>query len=231
MVKPHLKEQWCLPDGPSGEFVARMEDVIEVYHRPLDPKRPLICIDESSKQLVSEVRDPLPTAPGTPARYDYEYKREGVANLFMLFQPLLGWRHVMPTERRTAKDFAEVLRWLAEELYPDAERLVLVTDNLNTHSTACLYEAFEPARARRIAERLEWHYTPKRGSWLNMAEIEFAALSKQCLGRRIGSMARLRNEVAAWEEDRNERMVGVKWRFNTADARVKLRSLYPPNKE
>jgi hypothetical protein len=208
-----------------------MEDVLDVYHRPYDEDRPLICIDEQPKQLVSETRVPLPPRLGTPARYDYEYKRAGVANLFMLFQPLLGWRYVWPTEQRRAVDFAEVLRWLAEELYPDAERLVLVTDNLNTHTPACLYEAFDPARARRIVERLEWHYTPKHGSWLNMAEIEFAALSRQCLDRRIGSMARLRREVAAWEEDRNERMIGVKWRFNTADARVKLRSLYPPIKE
>lgn len=208
-----------------------MEDVLDVYHRPYDERRPLICIDEQPKQLVSETRVPLPPRPGAPARHDYEYRRQGVANLFMLFQPLLGWRYVWPTERRTAKDFAEVLRWLAEELYPDAEKLVLVTDNLNTHSTACLYEAFDPGRARRIARRLEWHYTPRHGSWLNMAEIEFAALSKQCLGRRIESMARLRREVAAWEEDRNERMVGVNWRFTTTDARVKLRSLYPSIKE
>ena len=231
MLKPHLREQWCLPDGPPAEFAARMEDVLDVCHRPFDEARPVICIDEQPKQLVSETRVPLPPRPGTQARYDYEYKREGVANLFMVFQPLLGWRHVMPTARRTAKDFAEVLRWVAEDLYPDAKRLVLVTDNLNTHTTACLYEAFDPARARWIAERLEWHYTPKHGSWLNMAEIEFAALSKQCLDRRIGSMARLKREVAAWEEDRNEREVGVRWRFTTADARIRLRSLYPPIQE
>jgi transposase len=231
VLKPHLKEQWCLPGGPSAEFVARMEDVLDVYHRPLDEDRPVICIDEQPRQLVSETRVPLPPRPGTPARYDYEYKREGVANLFMLFQPLLGWRHVMPTERRTGKDFAEVLRWLAEDLYPDAEKLVLVVDNLNTHTPACLYEALDPARARRIAERLEWHYTPKHGSWLNMAEIEFAALSKQCLDRRIGSIGVLRREVAAWEEDRNDREVGVRWRFTTADARIRLRSLYPPIQE
>jgi hypothetical protein len=208
-----------------------MEDVLDVYHRPFDSDRPVICIDEQPKQLVSETRVPLPPRPGIPARYDYEYKREGVANLFMILQPLLGWRHVMPTERRTAKDFAEVLRWLAEDLCPDAEKLVLVVDNLNTHTPACLYEAFDPARARRIAERLEWHYSPKHGSWLNMAEIEFAALAKQCVSRRIESMARLRWDVAAWEENRNEREVGVKWRFTAADARIKLRSLYPSNKE
>lgn len=226
-MKPHRKEQWCLPDGPSGEFVARMEDVIGVYHRPPDPKRPLVCIDESSKQLVSEVRAPLPTAPGTPARYDYEYKREGTANLFMISEPLAGWRQVTVTDRRTAKDFAEVLRWLVEERHPEADKLVLVTDNLNTHDPGCLYEAFEPDRARRIAEKLEWHYTPKHGSWLNVAECELAALSGQCLDRRIGSATRLRQVVTAWVKERNERKVGVNWRFTTADARVKLRRLYP----
>ena len=205
-----------------------MEDVLEVYHRPFDEHRPLFCVDEQPVQLVSETRVPLPTKPGTPARHDYEYKREGTANLFMLLQPLLGWREVRPTERRTAKDFAEVLRYLAEELYPEAEAIVLVTDNLNTHTTACLYETFAPDRARRIAERLEWHYTPKHGSWLNMAEVEFAALTTQCLDRRIGSMKQLRTQVEAWEEERNERMIGVNWQFTTADARVKLHSLYPP---
>lgn len=207
--------------------MARMEDVIEVYHRPYDEKRPLICIDESSKQLVSEVRAPLPVRPGAVARYDYEYKREGVANLFMVSEPLLGWRHVEVTDRRTAKDLAEVLRWLAEDLHAEADKLVLVTDNLNTHGPGCLYEAFEPDRARRIAERLEWHYTPKHGSWLNVAECELAALTSQCLDRRIGSATRLRQVVEAWEDERNEREVGVDWRFTTADARVKLRRLYP----
>ena len=207
--------------------MARMEDVLEVYHRPYDEARPLICIDEQPKQLVSESRVPLPPRPGTPARHDYEYKREGVANLFMLFQPLLGWRYVMPTERRTAKDFAGVLRWLAEELYPDARKVVLVTDNLNVHDPGSLYEAFDPARARRIVERLEWHYTPKHGSWLNVAECELAALSAQCLDRRIGTAARLKQVVGAWEGERNERQVGVDWRFTTADARIKLRRLYP----
>ena len=158
-----------IPPGQSGEFVARMEDVLDVYHRPLDEARPLICIDEQPKQLVSETRLPLPPRPGTPARYDYEYKREGVANLFMLFQPLLGWRHVMPTERRTAKDFAEVLRWLVQDVDDDAEKVVLAVDNLNTHGAWCLYEAFDPERARRIAAKLEWHDTPKHGSWLNVA--------------------------------------------------------------
>jgi transposase len=205
-----------------------MEDVLDVYHRPYDAKRPLVCIDEASKQLVSETRTPLPVRPGAPARYDYEYRREGVANMFLISEPLLGWRHVEVTQRRTAKDFAEVLRWVAEDLHPDAEKVVLVTDNLNIHSIACLYEAFEPGRARRIAARLEWHYTPKHGSWLNVAECELAALSSQCLDRRIGSAVRLQKLVEAWEGERNERQVGVNWRFTTADARMKLRSFYPP---
>jgi hypothetical protein len=153
--------------------------------------------------------------------------RNGTANLFMIFEPLLGWRAAQVTERRTAKDFAEVLRWLVEELHPDARKVVLVTDNLNTHGPGCLYEALEPARARRIAEKLEWHYTPRHGSWLNMAEIELAVLSKQCLGRRIGSREELAREVAAWEYERNERQVGANWQFTTAKARIKLRRLYP----
>lgn len=204
-----------------------MEDVLEVYQRPVDENRPLVCIDEVPKQLVSEVRVPLPVRPGAPARYDYEYKREGVANLFMIAEPLLGRRHVKVTERRTAVDFAEVLRWVVEDLHPTAERVVLVTDNLNVHDLGSLYEAFEPARARRIVEKLEWHYTPKHGSWLNVAECELAALSAQCLDRRIGSMSRLKQVVAAWEKERNGNQIGVDWRFTTADARIKLRRLYP----
>jgi DDE superfamily endonuclease len=204
-----------------------MEDVLEVYHRPYNEGRPLVCIDEVPKQLVSEVRVPLPARPGAPARHDYEYRREGVANLFMISEPLLGWRHVMVTERRTAKDFAEVLRWVVEDLHPDARRVVLVTDNLNVHDPGSLYEAFAPDRARRIAGKLEWHYTPKHGSWLNVAECELAALSAQCLDRRIGSAVRLRQVVGAWEDDRNERQVGVDWQFTTAKARIKLKRLYP----
>src|SRR4051794_477107 len=186
-----------------------MEDVLEVYHRPYAERRPLVCLDEVPVQLAGETRVPLPAEPGRPARYDYEYKRNGTANLFMISEPLLGWRSAQVTERRTARDFAEVLRWLAEEVHAEADRVVLVVDNLNTHTPGCLYEAFEPARARRIAEKLEWHYTPKHGSWLNMAEVELAALAKQCLGRRIGSRQELEREVAAWEEERNERQVGV----------------------
>jgi hypothetical protein len=204
-----------------------MEDVLEVYHRPYDEGKPLVCIDEVPKQLVSEVRVPLPVRPDAPARYDYEYKREGVANLFMICEPLLGWRHVEVTRRRTARDFAEILRWVAEDLHPDARKVVLVTDNLNVHDPGSLCEAFDPVRARRIVEKLEWHYTPKHGSWLNVAECELAALSAQCLNRRIGSADRLRQVVAAWEEERNERQVGVDWQFTTAKARIKLKRLYP----
>lgn len=222
-----MKEQWCIPPEADAEFVCAMEDVLEVYHRPADARRPLVALDEASKQLVGEVALPLPPEPGQPERFDYEYVRHGTANLFMIAEPLLGRRHVAVTERRTAKDFAEVLRWLAEDLHPDADKIVLVMDNLNTHKLASLYEAFEPERARRIAERLEIHHTPKHGSWLNVAEIELSVLARQCLDRRIGDSATLRREVVAWEDERNARGVGVQWRFTTADARIKLRRLYP----
>jgi hypothetical protein len=204
-----------------------MEDVLDVYHRPYDEKRPLIALDEASKQLIGETVQPLPAEPGQPERFDYEYVRNGTANLFMISEPLLGWRAVQVTERRTAKDFAEIVRWLAEDVHPDAEKLVLVMDNLNTHKLASLYETFPPDQARRIAERLEIHHTPKHGSWLNVAEIELSVLSRQCLDRRIESMEKLRGEVAAWEETRNEKQVEIRWQFTTADARVKLRRLYP----
>jgi hypothetical protein len=207
--------------------VAAMEDVLEVYHRPYDEKRPLVGLDETSKQLVGEVIEPIPAAPGRPERYDYEYTRNGTANLFMISMPLLGWRAVQVTERRTALDFAEVIRWLVEEVHEEAEKVVLVMDNLNTHKLASLYEAFPPERARRIAEKLEIHYTPKHGSWLNVAEIELSVLARQCLDRRIESAEELRREVEAWEEDRNERGVEVEWQFTTADARIKLHRLYP----
>lgn len=222
-----MREQWCIPPKASAEFVCAMEDVLEVYHRPFDEKRPQVCLDEASKQLVGEAVQPIPAQPGQPERFDYEYVRNGTANLFMISEPLAGWRHVMVTERRTAKDFAEVLRWLAEDVYKEAEQIVLVMDNLNTHKLASLYEAFEPERARRIAERFEVHHTPKHGSWLNVAEIELSVLSRQCLDRRIESTDELWKELEAWEVERNDRQVGVNWRFTTADARIKLKKLYP----
>ena len=204
-----------------------MEDVIEVYHRPFDSERPVVCVDEGGKQLLGEVRPPLPVRVGSPAKEDCEYVRNGVANLFMAFEPLAGRRVVEATARRTAIDFATFLKRLLDEVYPKAARVVLVTDNLNTHATGSLYEAFDPAEARRLAERIEWHYTPKHGSWLNMAEIELSALARQCLDRRIPDAETLKREVVAWEKRRNEAAVKAEWRFTTADARVKLKKLYP----
>jgi hypothetical protein len=203
-----------------------MEDVLDVYHRPYDEDRPLVCLDEASKQLIGEVIEPIPAEPGQPERFDYEYTRNGTANLFMISEPLLGWRAVHVTDRRTAVDFAEVVRWLVEEVHEEAEKIVLVMDNLNTHKLAPLYEAFPPAQARRIAEKLEIHHTPRHGSWLNMAEIELSVLARQCLARRIETREELERQVATWEEERNERGVGIQWRFTTADARIKLRRLY-----
>jgi hypothetical protein len=208
-----------------------MEDVLDVCHRPYSPKRPLVCLDEASRQLIGEVVQPLPAAPGRPARFDHEYVRNGTANLFMAFEPLLGWRAVQVTERRTAKDFAEVVRWLVEEAHEDAEQVVLVCDNLNTHKPASLYEAFPPEQARRIAQRIEWHYTPQHGSWLNMAEIELSVLQRQALDRRIAGREQMAGIVSAWEDERNERGAEVKWRFTTADARIKLHKLYPSLQE
>jgi len=204
-----------------------MEDVLDVYERPYDEKRPVICLDESNKQLIGEVIEPIPAAPGRPERFDHESTRNGTANLFMISEPLTGWRHVEVTERRTAVDFAEIVRALVEEVYPEAEKVVLVMDNLNTHRISSLDKAFPPERARRIAERLEIHHTPKHGSWLNMAEIELSVLARQCLAQRIESKEELEWHVAAWEEARNAQGVGIKWRFTTADARIKLRRLYP----
>ena len=201
--------------------------MLDVDHRPYDEKRPLVGLDEASKQLIGEVIEPIPAEPGQPQRYDDEYTRNGTANLFMISEPLLGWRAVKVTDRRTAVDFAEVVRWLVEEVHEEAEKVVRVMDNLNTPKRASLYEAFPPEQARRIAERLEIHHTPKHGSWLNMAEIELSVLARQCLARRIETREELEREVAAWEEERNERGVEIRWRFTTADARIKLRRLYP----
>jgi len=219
-------KSWCLGQ-PSARFVAKMEDVLEVYQRPCDPLRPVVCLDETSKELHATPRGALPMEPGRPARQDYEYERHGTRDLFLWVEPLAGRRHVAVTERRTSADLAHQLKALADEHYPGAERLVLVTDNLNTHTPACLYEAFAPAEARRLAGRFEWHYTPEHGSWLNVAEIELSVLSRQCLNRRIADAAALAREVGAWEQGRNGARATIRWQFTAADARIKLRRLYP----
>ena len=204
-----------------------MEDVLEVYHRPHDPDRPVVCLDETSKQLIAETRVPIPAKPGHPERYDYEYERNGTANLFMMFAPLEGWRHVEVTDRHTAVDYAQILKDLSDTHFPNVSQIVLVQDNLNTHKPASLYETFPAAEARRLVERFEWHYTPKHGSWLDMAESELGVLSSQCLDRRIADKQVLTEEVAAWEVDRNTHHAKADWHFTTADARVKLKRLYP----
>jgi len=204
-----------------------MEDVLSVYERPYEPARPLICLDEAAKQLLVEVRAPLPLAPGQPERVDYEYARQGTAALFMAFEPLAGQRHVFVHDQRTRADFAAVIKMLVDECYPQAERLVLVMDQLNTHGVASLYAAFPPAEARRLAEKLEIHHTPKHGSWLNMAELELSVLARQCLEERMDNRERLAREITAWQRARNGHAVRVNWRFTTADARIKLKRLYP----
>jgi hypothetical protein len=226
-LKPHLKQQWCIPPKENAEFVWHMADVLDVYTRPYDPRYPQVCFDEMPKQLVADSRLPLLPRPGTPAREDYEYERHGTTNLFLLFEPLAGRRHVTVTDRRTRIDWAHCIRDLVDVHYPDAVRIVLVMDNLNIHSPASLYAAFPPAEAKRIADKLEIHQTPKHGSWLNAAEIELAVLTTQCLDRRIQNKDRLREELSAWEADRNAVGASVNWRFTTEDARIKLRHLYP----
>jgi len=226
-LKPWLKKEWCIPPERQAEFVCQMEEILDVYRRPLDPKRPLICMDEMPYQLIAETRTPQALQPGRVPRYDYEYKREGVVNLFMVFAPLLGRRFVRVTPRRTAKDWAALMHDLVDKMFPEAEKIVLVLDNLNTHVGGSLYEAFPPTEARRILDKLEIHYTPKHGSWLNMAEIEFSVLSQQCLDRRIGSRKHLQREVNAWLKARNKGTATVHWQFTVAEARIKLKHLYP----
>jgi hypothetical protein len=226
-----LSKQWCLPPKANAEFVWKREDVLEVYKRPYDPQRPVVCLDETSKQLIGEVRTPVPAAPGQVAHYDCEYVRNGVANLFMLFEPLAGPRDVEVTDRRTKKDYAQCLRKLSDQMYPDAEVIVVVQDNLNTHSPASLYEAFEPVEAKRLAERFEFHYTPKHGSWLDMAEIELGILGRQCLSQRIDNIGELQRQTKAWEKNRDQAKAVVNWQFTTADARIKLKRLYPSIEE
>jgi hypothetical protein len=204
-----------------------MEDVIQTYLRPYDPRRPVVCFDEASRQLFGEVRQPQPVRPGQHARIDYEYERKGTCNQFMMCEPLRGWRHVRVTERRTRRDYAECIKELVDVHYPQAEKVVLVQDNLNTHSGGSLYERFAPAEALRILSKIEFHYTPKHGSWLNMAETEIGVLGRQCLDRRLDCQTKLAAEVAAWEQDRNGRQVRIHWVFTLAVARQKLRKLYP----
>ena len=225
-LKPWKKKEWCIPEV-SGEFVARMENVLDLYHEDYDADRPVVCFDETSKQLVADKRPSIGARPGRVERYDYEYKRNGTRNLFMFCEPKAGWRHVEVTERRTAVDFAHQMRWLVDEAYPHTETIRLVLDNLNTHKLGSLYDAFEPAEARRIAKRLEFHYTPLHGSWLNMAEIELSVLSNQCLNRRISDEVVLKREVLALERERNEAVAIIDWRFSTQDARTKLQHIYP----
>jgi hypothetical protein len=204
-----------------------MEDVLEVYHLPYDPKYPVVCMDESNKQLIGEVRTPIPCRPGQPARIDDEYVRNGVVQIFMEVEPLAGKRHVAVTERRTMKDWAQQIKQMLDDRYPEAIKVRLVMDNLNTHKVASLYETFEACEARRLAERLDIHYTPKHGSWLNMAEVELSVLKGQCLDRRIADMVTMQTEVATWENDRNNSLRTIDWQFTTPDARIKLKRLYP----
>lgn len=229
-LKPWRVKSWCIPK-PSAKYVAKMEDVLAVYVRPYDPKRPVVCVDECSKELHSTPRGNLPMQTGQPEKQDYEYKRNDTCNLFMSVEPLAGKRRVRVTDRRTNQDFAEQLRCLSDEDYPETEKIVLVTDNLNTHSVACLYERFEPIEARRIAERFEWHFTPEHGSWLNIAEIELNVLDRQCTGCRIADKETLVNEVSAWEHDRNNLIAKIDWQFTASDARIKLKRLYPVLKQ
>lgn len=216
-----------LPKEANADYVCAMEDVLEVYTRPYDPDHPVVCLDEASKQLVADVTPPLPMEPGQPARQDSEYERCGTANLFMVFEPLAGQRQVKVTDQRTSADLAVVLRELADVTYADADKIVLVMDNLNTHKLAVLYQVYPPEEARRLCGRFEIHYTPKHASWLNMAETELSVVSRQCLDRRIADQEFLKREVAAWQEKRNQATVKVNWQFTTADARIKLKRLYP----
>jgi transposase len=225
-LKPWRQKRWCVP-RVDGEYVARMEDVLDLYAEPPDPKRPVVCFDESPTQLIGEVRQPLPPEPGQLARYDYEYRRNGTANLFVALDAHRPWRKVKVTERRTAADFAACMRELAEVDFPDAERIRVVLDNLSTHAPGSLYEAFPAPEARRVLRRLEFHFTPKHASWLNMAEIEIGVLRGQCLDRRIGERDQLEREIAAWEQARNAAGARVRWLFTTEKARAKMGRAYP----
>ena len=225
-LKPWRKDMWCIPHV-DGEYVARMEDVLDLYAEAPDPKRPVVCFDESPVQLIGEVRQPIPAAPGQLERYDYEYRRNGTVNLFVVLDVHRPWRKVKVTERRAAQDYAQCMRELVDVHYPDAEYIRVVQDNLSTHSAGALYQAFAPAEARRIFQRLEFHYTPKHASWLNMVEIEIGILRGQCLDRRIDDAKWLRREIAAWQRQRNAERARIKWMFTTEKARAKMGHAYP----
>jgi transposase len=219
-------KSWCIPQA-SARFVAKMEDVLSVYQQPYDPKRPQVCLDEISKALRSTPRGQLSLQPGQPRREDYEYRRHGTCALFLAVEPLSGFRQVWVRAQRTNLDFAQVLRDLVDVVYPDAERIVLVVDNLNIHHPACLYERFDPVEARRIASKIEWHYTPEHGSWLNIAECELSVLKRQCLKGRLPTIGAVEHKASAWQERRNQAQVTIDWRFTTEDALIKLKRLYP----
>jgi len=226
-LKPWQEEEWCIPPEQNGEFVCRMEDILDIYTQPEDPKYPKVCIDELSKQLVGETRAPVPLEPGNPRRYDYEYERKGTCNIYMIFAPFRGQRWVKVTEHRGYQDWAYLMRDLVDVHFPEAECITVVVDNLNTHVGGALYETFEPAEAKRILAKLDLRYTPKHGSWLNMAEIELRVLNGQCLDRRIGEVRIVEREVKAWVAERDAAHTTVDWRFTTDDARIKLKRLYP----
>lgn len=218
---------WCIPPREDARFVSAMEDVLEVYERPYNEQRPVVCLDEAAKQIIGDVREPLPLDLGQPMRFDNEYERRGTCALFMLFEPLVSWREVVVRERRTGLDYAQVIRYLCDQKYPQVEKIVLVQDNLNTHGPHSLYQAFEPHEAQRLAQRIEWHYTPKHGSWLNMAEIELSVLARQCLHERMETQKNIEEQVYRWQKRRNAAQVKVEWRFGVHDARCKLKRLYP----
>lgn len=226
-LKPWIKQQWCLPTPADAEFVYHMEDVLDVYTRPYDATRPVVCMDEINTQLLGNLREPLPLQPGKPEREDYEYERRGVCNVFLACEPLVGRRVTMVAAQRTKREWAQFIRQLADEHYPAAEKIVLVMDNLNTHRLCALYEVFSVEEARRLCRRFEVHYTPKHASWLNMAEIELSALDRQCLSQRLASLEIAERQVAAWTAQRNQKQTTIDWRFTAADASIKLKHLYP----
>jgi len=226
-LKPHLRKCWCIPPKQSADFVAHMEDILELYCLPYNQQVPLVCMDEQPTQLIKETRIPIPAVPGRVVQYDFEYERNGTAVHFMFTEPLAGWRKVSVRRRRTSVDWAQEIKQLLDEEYPEAQKVILVCDNLNTHKIGSLYETFSPVEARRLAKRLEIHYRPKHGSWLNIAEIELSVLTKQCLDRRMPDIAFLQKETQAWQRTRNAQQKAIDWQFATKDARIKLKRLYP----